>query len=137
MKAMSASLRSLHKAGPCICFAIFYGNADDETMTVKWVSKLLIAQLVCAGTVAANNSVDKVMFCQCHLRFVLGVQAGHKGAKIMVFSTWVTLIAHGTVLVHVHGKICNTQVLLSGTFVDVGMHRVMCTRALDNVALYR
>ena len=55
-KAMLISLRSLHKAGPCIRFAILYGNADDKTMAVKWVSKLLAAQLVCAGTIAATNS---------------------------------------------------------------------------------
>lgn len=70
-KPTPISLRSLHKAGSCIGFAIFDGNADDETMAVKWVSKFLVAQLVCAGAVPATNSEDKVMFCQCHLSLVL------------------------------------------------------------------
>ncbi len=61
---MLISLRCLHKAGPCIRFAILDGNADDETMAVKRVSKLLVAQCVCAGTIPATNSGDKVMFCQ-------------------------------------------------------------------------
>lgn len=70
---MAASLRSLHKAGPCKGFAILYGNADDETMAVKRVSKLLVAQLVCAGAVAATNSEGKVMFRQCRPSCVLCV----------------------------------------------------------------
>ena len=56
-------LGSLHKAGPCIGFAILYGNADDEPMAVKWVSKLLVAQLVCARAIPATISEDELVFC--------------------------------------------------------------------------
>jgi len=63
-KAVMILLRCLHKAGPCICFAILDGNADDETMAIKWVRKLLVAQLVCAGTVPATNTENKLVFCQ-------------------------------------------------------------------------
>ena len=72
-----------------------------------------------------------------HLSFVLVVQAQHTDAKTMIFSTWFTIITHSTVLIHVHGKICSAQVLLSKTFVEVGMHRIMCMTALGYVALYR
>ena len=60
----------------------------------------------------------------------------------MVFSTRTMLIAHSTMLIDAHGRVvrytgCNTQVLQAGTFVGVGMHSIMCMRALGYVALYR
>ncbi len=55
----------------------------------------------------------------------------------MVFSAWITLVAYSTVLIHVRHMFCSAQFLLSETFVGVGMHRIMCMRALGYVALYR